>query len=241
MATPAERIYEAATAALGAQQETVTRITGTVAPVGTAAAATALLIKPALVKVDQAGALQVAGLILGAIGALFVLTAALAVLRGVEIERVDPANLLAATRTDVSMLADSQRFHLEVAETLVKTKTENDQALKQLQADFVSMKEGWLSSGGLWFGSSSFRGCWCWSDAHVSMASSLGGPGEIGCSLGRKSEKGGQAARRKAAPRGANFSLRESMCQIAWESLRAMSTWATLAPRCFPSLRLVRW
>src|SRR5271166_6844882 len=58
------------------------------------------------------------------------------------------------------------------------------------------------------------------------MASSLGGSGEIGCSLGRKSEKGGQVARRQAAPRGANFSLRESMCQIAWESLRAMSTWA---------------
>ena len=104
----------------------------------------------------------------------------------------------------------------------------------------VSMKEGWLSSGDRWFGSS-FHGCWSWSDAHVSMASSSGGSGEIGCSLGRKSEKGGQAARRKAAPRGANFSLRESMCQIAWESLRAMSTWATLAPRCFPSRRLVRW
>ena len=80
-----------------------------------------------------------------------------------------------------------------------------------------------------------------WSDAHVSMASSSGGSGEIGCSLGRKSKKGGQAARRKAAPRGANFSLRESMCQIAWASLRARSTWATLAPRCFPSRRLVRW
>jgi hypothetical protein len=52
-----------------------------------------------------------------------------------------------------------------------------------------------------------FRGCWCWSDAHVSMASSSGGSGEIGCSLGRKSEKGGQAARREAAPRGANFFL----------------------------------
>ncbi len=106
---------------------------------------------------------------------------------------------------------------------------------------FVSMKEGWLSSGGLWFGSLSFRGCWFWSDAHVSMASSLGGSGVIGCSLGRKSEKGGQAAGRKAAPRGANFSLRESMCQIALASLRARSTWATLAPRCLPSRRLVRW
>ena len=104
----------------------------------------------------------------------------------------------------------------------------------------VSMKKGPLSSSDRELGSSSSRDS-VWSDAHVSMASSSGGSGEIGCSLGRKSEKGGQAARRKAAPRGANFSLRESMCQIAWASLRAMSTWATLAPRCFPSRRLIRW
>ena len=104
----------------------------------------------------------------------------------------------------------------------------------------VSMKKGPLSSSDRELGSSSSRDS-VWSDAHVSMASSSGGSGEIGCSLGRKSEKGGQAARRKAAPRGANFSLRESMCQIAWASLRARSTWATLAPRCFPSRRLVRW
>jgi hypothetical protein len=54
-------------------------------------------------------------------------------------------------------------------------------------------------------------------------------------------QKGGQAARRKAAPRGANFSLRESMCQIAWARRRAMSIWATFAPRCFPRRRFVRW
>ncbi len=142
MTTPAERIYEAAAAALGAQQETVTRITGTVAPVGAGAAAAALLLKPALVKVDQAGVLQVAGLVLGAAGVLFVLTAALAVLRGVEMERVEPAKLLAATNTDVSMLADGQRFHLEIAESLVQTKTDNDQALDRLKAHFVRMTAG---------------------------------------------------------------------------------------------------
>ena len=54
-------------------------------------------------------------------------------------------------------------------------------------------------------------------------------------------QKGGQAARRKAAPLGANCCLRESMCQIAWVSRRAMSIWATLAPRCLPSRRLLRW
>jgi hypothetical protein len=38
------------------------------------------------------------------------------------------------------------------------------------------------------------------------------------------------AARRRAAPRGANFWLRVSMCQIACASRRATSIWAILAP-----------
>jgi Na+/melibiose symporter-like transporter len=142
MLTPAERIYEAAAAALSAQQDAVTRITGTVAPVGTAAAAAALLIKPALVKVEEAGGLQLAGLVVGAIGVLLVLTAALAILRGVGIERVEPAKLIEATTTDPGLLTDGDRFHLEVAESLVQTKTDNDQALKQLQADFARMTAG---------------------------------------------------------------------------------------------------
>src|SRR5215203_7525398 len=78
------------------------------------------------------------------------------------------------------------------------------------------------------------------SGAHVSMASSAGGSVEIGTfARGRMSKRGGQAARRKAAPLGANSWLRESMCQIAWVSRRAMSTWATFAPRCLPSRVLV--
>jgi hypothetical protein len=54
-------------------------------------------------------------------------------------------------------------------------------------------------------------------------------------------QKGDQAARRKVAPRGANFWLRVSMCQIACASRRAMSIWAILAPRCLPSRFLLRW
>ena len=142
MLTPAERIYEAAAAALSAQQDAVTRITGTVAPIGTAGAAAALLIKPALVKVEEAGVLQLAGLVVGAIGVLLVLTAALAVLRGVEMERVEPAKLLEVTTTDPSLLTDGDRFHIETANKLIQTKTENDQALKQLQADFARMTAG---------------------------------------------------------------------------------------------------
>jgi hypothetical protein len=53
---------------------------------------------------------------------------------------------------------------------------------------FVSMKKGRLSSDGRWSGSS--RQFAVWSGAHVSMASSSGGPGEIGCfALGRKSKR----------------------------------------------------
>jgi hypothetical protein len=44
-------------------------------------------------------------------------------------------------------------------------------------------------------------------------------------------KEGRQAARGKTAPAGAKGWLRESMCQIASVSLRAMSIWATLAPR----------
>ena len=48
--------------------------------------------------------------------------------------------------------------------------------------------------------------------------------GEIGLfAPGRKSKRAVYAARRKAAPLGANSSLRESMCQIAWLKRRAMS------------------
>jgi hypothetical protein len=43
-----------------------------------------------------------------------------------------------------------------------------------------------------------------------------------------------QAARGSVAPLGAKGWLRLSMCQIASDSRRARSIWATLAPRCLP-------
>jgi hypothetical protein len=53
--------------------------------------------------------------------------------------------------------------------------------------------------------------------------------------------KDGQAARGSVAPLGANASPRLSMCQIASDSRRARSTWATLPPRCLPIRALVCW
>src|SRR6266542_4133447 len=50
-----------------------------------------------------------------------------------------------------------------------------------------------------------------------------------------------QAARGSVAPLGANASPRRSMCQIASDSRRARSIWATLAPRCLPIRVFVCW
>jgi hypothetical protein len=60
----------------------------------------------------------------------------------------------------------------------------------------------------------------------------------------RMSKKDCQAVRREMAPSGAkglNGWLRVSMYQIASDSLRASSIWATFAPRWRPRRRLVRW
>jgi hypothetical protein len=103
----------------------------------------------------------------------------------------------------------------------------------------VSMKKGPVSSADVWL--VRLLRLVVWSSAHVSMASWGRIRRNWNVRSGRMSKGGGQAARRKAAPLGANGSFRVSMCQIAWASRRAMSTWAILAPRCLPSLRLLRW
>src|SRR5438876_4042876 len=53
--------------------------------------------------------------------------------------------------------------------------------------------------------------------------------------------KGRRAARGSVAPLGAKGSPRLSMYQIASDSRRARSIWATLAPRCLPIRALVCW
>jgi hypothetical protein len=142
MATPVERIYEAATAALSGQQQQIAQITGSVAPVGTAAAAVALLMKPALVKVTQAGFEQVAGLVVGGAGLVVVLVGAVVILRGVDVESVDPTKLLETTARDPTILLEDDRFHMEAAKTLATTKTHNDEAIQGLRAIYILMAAG---------------------------------------------------------------------------------------------------
>jgi hypothetical protein len=142
MATPVERIYEAATSALGEQQQQIAQITGSVAPVGTAAAAAALLMKPALVKVSQSGFEQAAGLAVGGAGLLVVLIGAVVILRGVDVESVDPTRLLAITARDPTILLEDDRFHMEAANTLATAKTHNDEAIQGLRDVYVLMAAG---------------------------------------------------------------------------------------------------
>jgi hypothetical protein len=64
----------------------------------------------------------------------------------------------------------------------------------------------------------------------------------MGAAPGAQFQKGGQAARRKAAPPGAaalKGSLLVSVCQIAWVKRLATSIWASLAPRWLPTRRFV--
>src|ERR1035438_5822069 len=99
----------------------------------------------------------------------------------------------------------------------------------------VSMKEGWLSIGSVVSGSGSFRGLVVGSGAHLSIASSVGGLGDIGGRpRGRNSKR---AVRRPDEKRRlpkqewvAKGWLLVSMCQIASVSFLAMSIWATRAP-----------
>jgi hypothetical protein len=142
MASPAERIYEAAASTLSAQEERAARITASVAPVSSAAAAATLLVKPAIVKLGHAGVWQITGLVLGGLGALAVLFGALAVLVGVQLQGVDPTKLQEAAAADPSVLTEGDRFHLEAALTLGTAKKANDEALRWLGRLFVTMTGG---------------------------------------------------------------------------------------------------
>src|SRR5262249_4617786 len=68
-----------------------------------------------------------------------------------------------------------------------------------------------------------------------------GGQGRLEFPSGAHLLKDRQAARGSVAPLGAKGSPRLSMCQIASDSRRARSIWATLAPRCLPIRALVCW
>ncbi len=108
----------------------------------------------------------------------------------------------------------------------------------------VSMKKGELSMALMMWALGPFSLWVVASGAHLSIACSAAGPGDIGGRLrGLKSKNGRQAARRKVEPLGAGVKgwLLVSMCQIASVSFRAMSIWAILAPRWRPRRRLLRW
>jgi hypothetical protein len=125
MPTPAERIYDAAAAALVGQQARADQITSGIVPLGAAATAGGLLLKPATHDITHAQILQIVGLMFGAVGLAGVLLAGLRLLRGVTIQGVEPELLSdMAARPDV--LDGTKEFDLQAAEDLSKVRLDND-------------------------------------------------------------------------------------------------------------------
>jgi hypothetical protein len=82
---------------------------------------------------------------------------------------------------------------------------ESSARARQPRLLIVSMKKGLVSSSVWWFcASGSLRGVGVWSSAHVSMASSSEDPRNWNVRSRAHVQKRDQAARRQAAPRGAN-------------------------------------
>src|SRR3954464_14417412 len=108
----------------------------------------------------------------------------------------------------------------------------------------VSMKKGGLSMALVLWGVGAFRAVGG-GERRSSLYGLLGGRirRHWRAAPGAQVQEGRQAARRRVEPPGAAVKgwLWVSMCQIASVSFRAMSIWATLAPRWRPRRRLLRW
>jgi hypothetical protein len=142
MPTPAERIYDAAAAALDGQQARANQITNAMGPLGAGAAAATLLLKPALHDISQASTPQTVGVVAGVIGLALVLVAGIAVLIGVPIDGVEPGKLVDIASGPPDLLGDAQTFDLNAAADLGRTLAGNDGALQRLQALFVIVAFG---------------------------------------------------------------------------------------------------
>jgi len=143
MPSPAERIYDAAVAELAGQQARANQITNSMGPLGAAAGAAALLLKPALGDIShrQFPRLLFAGL--GILGLLVVLGAGIAVLVGVEVAGADPAELSEVARKP-GLVDNAQAFDLEAALGLIDTRKLNDKAVARLQALLTIAAVGFL-------------------------------------------------------------------------------------------------
>lgn len=144
MPTPAERIYDAAAAALDAQQARADQITNQIGPIGAGAAAAALLLKPGLHDISHARVAQIVGLVVGVLGLLLVLGAGILVLIGINIKRVEAVELVDLGDTRPDLMGNPQAFDVEAAIKMGGTRTDNAEALSKLRRRFFVVAVGLL-------------------------------------------------------------------------------------------------
>jgi hypothetical protein len=142
MPTPAERIYDAAAAALDAQQARAEQITSQMGPISAGAAAAALLLKPAVHNLSHAPAGQTASFWAGIFGLGLVLLAGVGVLTGVNIRRVEAAELLDVGAAPGDLMVNPQTFDLEAATRLGRSRADNAQELRTLRRRFFAVAVG---------------------------------------------------------------------------------------------------
>ncbi|HWC86796.1 MAG TPA: hypothetical protein VG388_09675 [Solirubrobacteraceae bacterium] len=144
MPTAAERIYEAAAAALAAQQARADQITNQMGPIGAGAAAAALLLKPAAHDLSHAAVPQAAGFAAGVFGLCLVLLAGVAVLSGVTIKGVEAVELANLGAGPGDLIHSPETFDLEAATRLGASRTDNATGLRTLRRRFFAVVAGLL-------------------------------------------------------------------------------------------------
>ena len=163
-----------------------------------------------------------------------------------ECERRRVSVRLPIGRVEVSAGTRCTRLHPRGAEVsgpglLPFRRTQEPSSRVLRRFEFVSMGRGLVSACG--------GGSVClavvlgvWGCARVSVACWSGGSGEVGLFASRAQVDWGRSGRPEGERRlgGADLSLRVGVCRIACASRRAVSSWATLAPCCWPGLLLLR-
>jgi hypothetical protein len=141
MPTPSERLYDAAAAALAGQQATANQIQSGMVPLGAAAAAGSLLLKPAFNDVAHAGCWQIAGIAVGILGLSAIIVAGLWVLMGIEVKGVEPA-LLTDVKDRLPLSADPEQFDFDAAIALGKVRKEQKPRLDRFRYRFAAVAVG---------------------------------------------------------------------------------------------------
>lgn len=130
-----------ATAALAAQQATVARIQTNAAPLGAAAAAAALLLKPALNDFGHADALRLVAVVLGCFGLLCALASGILVLAGTNVDTFNPTTVESAAAA-AELMSSAEKFDLTAAQLLNVTRENNGAAMTKLKAWFLLLAGG---------------------------------------------------------------------------------------------------